>query len=112
MNDWMATSQPSVARLCASFGQPSIGKDVLERLVLEGTFALPKETGYLNALAMNERLGLRPLLARTCCEYARYQLASGRAAARRSGRELQRRAIALCETLHLPRRAAIARGLG
>jgi DNA-binding winged helix-turn-helix (wHTH) protein/tetratricopeptide (TPR) repeat protein len=53
---------------------------------------------FEQALAMNERIGHRPQLARTCLEYAR-AVASGGAAERTEARELLARSRALAEEM-------------
>jgi DNA-binding winged helix-turn-helix (wHTH) protein len=177
--DSTASVRPGIGRLCASLGQHGPAKSVLESMVGDGGFALPKETSYLNAvanlgvlaigladrpraeriyeelaayphhntpdavmlcegsvshflaqlaaflglgervarhfddaLAMNERLGLRPQLAHSYCAYARWLLASTRAPSRKIGRDLQARAIELAETLGMSWLAAAARAAG
>jgi hypothetical protein len=65
-----------------------------------------------DALAMNERLGLRPQLAHGYCAYARWMLGRTHAPSRRIGRDLQARAIALAEALGMSRLVAAARAAG
>jgi hypothetical protein len=175
----MPSVRPGVGRLCASLGQYGPAKSVLESMVDEGGFSLPKETSYLNAvanlgmlaielgdrpraqriyeelapyphhntpdpvmlyegsvsqflaqlaaflgrdervaghfddaLAMNERLQLRPQLAHGYCAYARWLLAREHAAARKIGRELQARALQLAEALGMSWLAAAVRAAG
>ena len=176
VHDAMPSVRPGVGRLCASLGQYGPAKSVLESMVGDGGFALPKETSYLNAianlgmlaieladrpraeriyeelaayphhntpdavmlyegsvshflaqlaaflgldervarhfddaLAMNERLGLRPQLAHGYCAYARWLLGRKHGPSRKIGRDLQARAIELAETLGMSWLAAAAR---
>jgi hypothetical protein len=64
-----------------------------------------------DALAMNERLGMQPQLAYTCYEYARFLLASARGPKRKSGQQMQQRAIELADGLGMGWLAALARDL-
>ena len=176
VHDAMPSVRPGIGRLCASLGQYGPAKSVLESMVGDGGFALPKETSYLNAianlgmlaieladrpraeriyeelaayphhntpdavmlyegsvshflaqlaaflglhervarhfddaLAMNERLGLRPQLAHGYCAYARWLLGRKHGPSRKIGRDLQARAIELAETLGMSWLAAAAR---
>jgi len=179
IHDAMPSVRPGIARLCASLGQRGPAKSVLENMVGDGGFALPRERSYLNALAnlgmlaieladrpraeriyeelapyphhntpdavllyegsvsrflaqlaafvgrdervaqhfddalaMNERLGLRPQLAHSYCAYSRWLLGHSHGPARRVGRELQVRAIELAQTLGMSWLAAAARAVG
>jgi hypothetical protein len=56
------------------------------------------ETHFDAALAMNEALGQRPQLARTCHEYARW-LSTGNKAAQKKARDLQNRAQTLAQSM-------------
>ena len=47
----MPSVRPGIGRLCASLGQYGPAKSVLESMVGDGGFALPKEKSYLNAVA-------------------------------------------------------------
>ena len=176
IHDAMPSVRPGIGRLCASLGQYGPAKSVLESMVGDGGFALPKETSYLNAvanlgmlaidladrpraeriyeelaayphhntpdavmlyegsvshflaqlaaflglhervarhfddaLAMNERLGLRPQLAHGYCAYARWLLGRKHGPSRKIGRDLQARAIELAEALGMSWLAAAAR---
>lgn len=178
IHDVMVSVRPSIARLAAELGQPEPARAVLDVMAADAFEKIPKEIGYLNALAnlalvaihlrdrsraerlyellapyphhntpncmrfyegsvshflavlaaflnwngrakrhfddalgMNDRLGQRPQLARTCYEYARWLLGRGRAASRKRGREMQARAIALAEATGMSWLAAQARSL-
>jgi hypothetical protein len=63
------------------------------------------------AIAAHQRLGARPLLARTRCEYARMLLARGRATDRRRAAELLDQALATAGTLGLTALAGEIRAL-
>jgi hypothetical protein len=54
---------------------------------------------FEDALAMNERMGVRPWLARTQSGYARVLLARGRPTDRDRAAELEARAAATCREL-------------
>lgn len=176
IHDAMPSIRPGLGRLCASLGQHGPAKSVLESMVGDGGFALPKERSYLHAvaslgvlaidladrpraariyeelaayphhntpdaimlyegsvshflaqlaafldrservaghfddaLAMNERLGLRPQLAHSYWAYARWMLGRTHGPSRKIGRDLQARAIALAEALGMSWLAAAAR---
>jgi DNA-binding winged helix-turn-helix (wHTH) protein len=55
------------------------------------------ERHFDDALAMNERLGQRPQLARTCDEYSRWLLTRGDQTAHHKAQDLHARALALAE---------------
>jgi hypothetical protein len=178
IHEVMAGLRPSLAWFCAKGGQRGPAKSVLETMVSKDGAKLPKEIGYLNALAnlallaiefgdraraerlyeelapyphhntpscliyyegsvshflavlatfvgrhehaarhftdaleMNERLRLQPQLAQTCYEFARLQLASKNAVARKSGRSLKLRAINLAAGLSMDWLVTLARAL-
>lgn len=169
--------RPSLARLLLELGETGIAKTVLDELSVNGFAGIPRDIGYLGALAssavlairlddrpaahrlyellapypqhntlnllslhegsvshflgllavhlglneaverhfdaaleMNERIGQRPQLARTCREYGRWLSTQGGVARERS-RELLQRARTLAEAMDLlPLRATVVDG--
>jgi hypothetical protein len=51
IHDAMPSIRPGLGRLCASLGQHASARNVLDSMVGDGGFALPKERSYLHALA-------------------------------------------------------------
>lgn len=179
IHDVMPSMRPGLSRLCLRCGQRELARSVLETMVGDTGSDLPREVGYLNAvanlaliavelgdaeraerlydelapyphyntptclmwfegsvshalaalavllkrgkragahfddaMAMNEQLGLRPLLAETTYRYARFVLSGARSPARRRvGLELRGRAVALGDELGMGWLADLARGL-
>jgi hypothetical protein len=76
MHEAMPSVRPGIARLCASIGQHGPAKSVLQNMLGEAGFALPRETSYLNAVAnlglLAIELGDRPRAERIYEELAPY----------------------------------------